>query len=335
VRRVISHLGRTTSTCANHAYRQRWRRHVLWLSRSWVSSRQSAPVRPRRVPRARLAAGGWSVARTRDRARVRWLALGLWAASCAPSDGPLLVRDDAAGSGEVGARSPVQLGASLQYQITGALDTSVDAQLFVTDLFDTRAQDVTTLHARGRVVLAYVSVGTFEPWRADAERFPAAAIGMRLARYPGESWLDVRHAEVRAAMEARFELARTKGFDGVFVSGLGAYAANSGFPLRASDQLQYDGFIAQAARERGLSPGLSNDFELGDELAELYDWALTVGCVTAGDCAKLAAFRALHKPVFNLETEGSAATLCPMARALGIPTTLKRGAYDAWREPCS
>lgn len=239
------------------------------------------------------------------------------------------MRDDAGG-----ARSPVHVGASLQYQLTGTLDTSVDAQVFVTDLFDTRAQDVAALHARGRVVIAYVSAGSLEPWRPDAASFPAAAVGMRLAGFPNESWLDVRSPRVRAAMEARFDMARSKGFDGIFASTLGAYAAASGFPIGRSDQLQYDQFLADAARARGLSPGLSGDFELGDEVAAAFDWALAVSCIARGDCDKLAAFKAMGKPVFNLETQGTASSVCPQARALGVATTLKHERYDGWREPC-
>ena len=260
----------------------------------------------------------------------------LWAslvAGCAATEGPLLERAQAEDAGQ--ARSPVQVGATLQYQLTGTIDTTLNAEVFVTDLFDTRAQDVSALHARGRVAIAYVSVGSLEPWRPDVASFPASAVGMRLAGFPDESWLDTRSPAVRAAMEARFELARTKGFDGIFASTLGAYAATSGFPLGRSDALQYDRFLAEAARARGLSPGLSGDFELGTEVAAAFDWALSVACIARGDCAKLASFRAMDKPVFNLETAGTQSSVCPQARALGVPTTLKHERYDAWREPCS
>jgi hypothetical protein len=254
-------------------------------------------------------------------------------AGCVASEGPLLVREGAPDAG--GARSPVQLGASLQYQLTGTIDTTVNAELFVTDLFDTRASDVSALHARGRVVIAYVSTGSLEPWRPDAASFPAAAVGTHLTGYPSESWLDTRSPAVRAAMEARFDLARSKGFDGIFASTLGAYAASSGFPLSRSDELQYDRFLADAARVRGLSPGLSGDFELGLEVAAAFDWALAVSCIARSDCGKLASFQAMDKPVFDLETAGTQTSVCAQARALGIPTTLKHDRYDSWRDPCS
>ena len=42
------------------------------------------------------------------------------------------------------------------------------------------------------------SAGTMEPFRDDASRFPAAALGNPLAGYPDERWVDVRDATVRS-----------------------------------------------------------------------------------------------------------------------------------------
>src|ERR1041384_1323804 len=146
------------------------------------------------------------------------------------TEGPLLSRvggaRDADGSGApAGTLRP---GMTLQYQITGALDTGVVADAFVTDLFDTTDAQVAELHGAGRVVMAYVSVGSFESFRDDAADFPRAAIGMPLDAYPDEQWVDPRDEAVRALMKARFDRARRKRFDGVYASGLGAYQANTG-----------------------------------------------------------------------------------------------------------
>lgn len=231
--------------------------------------------------------------------------------------------------------SRVRAGMSLQYQISGTLDTSVDAALFVVDLFDVSDRQVAALKAQGRVVVAYVSVGSFEPWREDAASFPRAAIGNALADYPDEHWLDLRSNEVRSAIEARLDRARDKGFDGIYASTLGAYMQDSGFPLTAAQELDYARFVAAAAQARGLSSGLSGDFELGAEIASAFDWALATGCIARSYCGELASFTAQAKPVFDLETEGTRDAVCSAAASYGIPTTLKHSGYDAWRMPCS
>ena len=277
---------------------------------------------------------------------MRTAALRSWAtaatalalAACSATEGPLLFHTQAS-SADAGdqpdSAAVVRAGMSLQYQITGELDTSVDAQLFVVDLFDASERDVRALRAAGRVVVAYVSVGSFEPWRADAATFPKSGVGDSLAGYPDESWLDIRDPEVRAVIAARFDRARDKGFDGVFASTLGGYKQQSGFALTRTDELDYARFLSDAAKQRGLSAGLSGDFELGDDVADLFDWALAIDCIGRGYCNELAAFMAQGKPVFDMETTGERASVCMQAAAFGIPTTIKRPAYDVWREPCT
>ena len=272
------------------------------------------------------------------------LALG-----CSATEGPLLLATDAgrsqpfalgpgAGAGAAAASaataSRVRVRMSLQYQLTGSIDTSVDAQLFVIDLFDASSQQIADLHAAGRVVIAYLSAGSLEPWREDAARFPRAAVGSSLADYPNESWLDIRSSQVRSLIAARLDRARDKGFDGVFPTTLGAYKATTGFQLTIADQLDYDRFLASEARARGLSPGLAGDFDIAQQLTASFDWALAIGCVADASCDQLGAMIAQAKPIFDLETRGQRDSVCSQAARLGIPTTLKHPGYDAWRDPC-
>ncbi|MFN7148907.1 MAG: endo alpha-1,4 polygalactosaminidase, partial [Microthrixaceae bacterium] len=81
-------------------------------------------------------------------------------------------------------------GLSWQWQLTGAVDTSVGADVFDVDLFDTSAAVVSALHARGARVVCYMSAGSFEDWRPDASRFPSSVLGSALDGWPGERWLD-------------------------------------------------------------------------------------------------------------------------------------------------
>src|SRR6185295_17152155 len=54
---------------------------------------------------------------------------------------------------------------SWQWQLTGPLDLSVDAQVFDVDLFETSAAQVDQLHAMGRKAICYLDAGTYEPFR--------------------------------------------------------------------------------------------------------------------------------------------------------------------------
>ena len=66
--------------------------------------------------------------------------------------------------------------------------------------WETPATTVAAMKARGLKPVCYFSAGTFEDWRPDKADFPPAVIGNALGEWPGESWLDVRSAAVRAVM---------------------------------------------------------------------------------------------------------------------------------------
>jgi hypothetical protein len=269
------------------------------------------------------------------------LALG----ACSATEGPLLVRitsadagPDAADSASASAsplRAAVRSNMSLQYQITGDVDTRVNADLFVVDLFDTSETTVAELHRAGRIVIAYVSVGSLENWRSDADNLPRDAVGMALAAYPNESWMDIRRVEVRTWMQARFDRAVQKGFDGLFASTLGGYRTVSGFDLSRADELEYAIFLADEAHARALTIGLSGDFELSQQLAVHYDWALAHSCIELDSCAPLAPLTAAGLPVFDLETDESTRdATCAAAKSYKISVTFKRRGNDAYRSPC-
>ena len=266
-------------------------------------------------------------------------------AGCAATEGPLLRAVDegdagtgdasAQGAGNAGSAAPrIVPGMSFQYQLVGTVDVDEDAELFVIDLFNARQATIDALHARGRVVACYLSAGTRESYRDDADLFPDSAVGETLAAYPDEAWLDVRDATVRELMAARLDLARDKGFDGVVPTNLTAYQEQSGFALSAADQLEYTQWLAAQAHARGLLPGMSGDYAQVDALVDRFDWAVHFGCIARGDCDGLRAFVERGKPAFDLEYEGEIDVLCAEAARQGINVIRKRPSLDAFREAC-
>ena len=144
---------------------------------------------------------------------------------------------DAAGATEGWWQPPPR--TSWQWQLGGlSLDPSPEVEMFDIDLFDTDAATVAALQAQGRKVTCYISVGSWENWRPDADQFPASVIGNDYKGWPGEKWLDIRQIDVLAPlMHARLDLCRAKGFDGVEPDNIDIYPEDTGFELTYKDGL--------------------------------------------------------------------------------------------------
>ena len=118
-----------------------------------------------------------------------------------------------------------------QWQLSGALDTSVDAQMYDVDLFDTPASVVAELHAQGRRAVCYLSAGSFENGPPGRERVPRGGAGEPLDGCPDERWLDVRRARrARADPRGPDGPLRAKGFDGVEADNVDGYANDDRLP---------------------------------------------------------------------------------------------------------
>lgn len=227
-------------------------------------------------------------------------------------------------------------GTSWQWQLSGKIDTSVAAEMYDIDLFDAPQEVIDELHAAGRVVICYFSAGSRENWRPDAGEFPRAAIGKALDGWPGENWIDIRDQKVRELMVTRMDLAVEKHCDGVEPDNVDGYANDSGFELTASDQLDYNRFLASQAHARNLSVGLKNDLEQVNDLVADFDWALNEECFDYDECDLLLPFIQSGKAVFQVEygNAGLADSICPRANALDFDTIIKRMDLDAWRVSC-
>ncbi|GIV98029.1 MAG: endo alpha-1,4 polygalactosaminidase [Herpetosiphonaceae bacterium] len=231
------------------------------------------------------------------------------------------------------------VGATWQWQLSGLpIDQTVVASIYDVDLFETSATTVAELKAQGRRVICYISVGTLEEWRPDADQFPPEVIGKDYDGWPGERWLDIRRIDLLAPlMRARFDQCRDKGFDGIEPDNMDGYLNDTGFPLTYQDQLAYNRWLAQEAHARGLSIGLKNNPDQVTDLLPDFDWALTEECFDQGWCEQLRPFIEAGKPVFAAEYTDTGIVLdqfCPQARQLRFSAILKRRDLDAWRQAC-
>ena len=144
-------------------------------------------------------------------------------------------------------------------------------------------------------------------------------------------------------MAARMDLALSKGCDGVEPDNVDGYTNKTGFPLTASDQINYNQYLATQAHARGLAVALKNDVDQLGTLEPSFDFAINEQCHEYAECDGYSAFTSKNKPVFNAEyaskyvnnTSGARDQLCSSARAANLRTLVLPLALDgSFRYSC-
>ena len=226
-------------------------------------------------------------------------------------------------------------GLSWQWQLSGTLDLTVNAQVYDIDAVDTSASQVATLHLAGRKAICYVDAGSWEAYRPDASGYPSVVLGNAMDGWPDERWVDVRRWDVLGPiLAARFAVCRQKGFDGVEADNVDGYTNDTGFPLTAADQLAFNRNLAALAHSIGLAIGLKNDLDQVTVLAPAFDFAVNEQCMEYSECGVLKTFTSAGKPVFHAEYNLATTTFCPKAVSMGFSSIRKRMSLDAWRQSC-
>ena len=190
-------------------------------------------------------------------------------------------------------------GATWQWQLTETIDPSQDVEMYDVDLFNVTQSELNSLV--GKIIICYFSAGSWEDWRDDADLFQDAALGNTLEGWDDERWIDITNASVRDIMLDRLDYAVSLGCNGVEPDNMDGYQNSNGLGLNATEQLEYNRFIADAAHERGLSVGLKNDLDQLDDLVEWFDWALNEECHAYGECDRYDVFTNAGKAVFHVE----------------------------------
>jgi Glycoside-hydrolase family GH114 len=242
-----------------------------------------------------------------------------------------------AGSGAPSGWWRPKPGTSWQWQLSGKLDSSFDVAVYDIDMFNTTQAQIGMLHASGRKVICYIDTA-YEPDRPDSKQLEPYR-GNPIDGWPGQYWLDVRAPAVLEVMQARIELARSKGCDAIEADDVDARSNDPGFPIRAADQQAFIRGLADAAHTRGLAFGLKNDLEEIDALIEVSDFAINEECFAYDECDVLSAFVRAGKAVFQVEysdddLDGKAAEICPEANRLNFDTLIKHLDLDAPRKAC-
>ncbi|KUI55854.1 hypothetical protein VP1G_03223 [Cytospora mali] len=182
------------------------------------------------------------------------------------------------------------------------LDQTIEtSQVWIIDLFDNPASNITALHRRGRKVIAYFSAGTYEPWRPDASLFHPSDLGRGVDGWEGERWLRTGSERVREVMLARLDMAAAKGFDGVDPDNVDGYDNRTGLKLSRGDAVEYVLWLAGEAHARGLSIGLKNAGDIVPRVVDHVQWCVNEQAVQYGDEEQFEPFVRQGKPVFHVE----------------------------------
>ncbi|WP_439860519.1 endo alpha-1,4 polygalactosaminidase [Pseudomonas sp. MBLB4136] len=222
---------------------------------------------------------------------------------------------------------------SWHMQLDGRLQKP-DRQLYDIDLYDTPAKTIGDLKAVGRIVICYFSAGTWEDWRPDAADYPAAALGAPLADWPGERWLDIRRADVRALLSKRLDLAVSKGCHGVDPDNVDGYSNANGLQLTAADQLDFNRWLAREAHQRDLAVGLKNAVELLPQLVDDFDFAINESCYVYKECDGYRLFRQQGKAVLIADYRAYSSNLCTQAAASGYRLQFFKRSLKGVGTPC-
>jgi hypothetical protein len=210
----------------------------------------------------------------------------------------------------------------------------VNVQVYDIDLFENDASVVASLHAQGRKVICYMEVGAWESYRPDASSYPASILGKVMGGYPDERYVDIRSPLLKPLIQARLDLCKQKGFDGIEPDIDDSYTEDTGFPLTMNDQIAFDTWLAGEAHKRGLSIALKNGVDLAAALQPLFDYTLNEQCFQYSECGALSAFTSAGKAVFQVEYSLSTNSFCPQANSLNFNSLKKHTSLDAYRVAC-
>ncbi|MET4138235.1 endo alpha-1,4 polygalactosaminidase [Pedobacter sp. UYP1] len=234
-------------------------------------------------------------------------------------------------------------GVSFDWQLDDINSaSSFSADVVDVDAFTTSAETVAALHAKGKKVIAYLSVGTIENDRNDASLIPAEVIGKQYPEWPKEKWLDIRQIDkLKPWLNSRINMILKKGFDGIEPDNMDSYDNDPGFNIQLADTRKYADYLISLAHSNGLSIGQKNVKELTADYASKFDWALTEDAFAQGWQNQLSGYIKLNKPVFAVEytdkmsQSNFQATVCPSAKQLKYTAILKKRDLSQWVDRCN
>jgi len=247
--------------------------------------------------------------------------------SCSDSNDSPIISDDTPNS-EIYIPTP---GTTFEWRLDElSSNFNTEAEVIDIDAFDATPELIANLQAQGKKVIAYLSVGSVEDFREDASVFPEEIIGNVYEGFEDEKWLDIREIDLLAPiMQARFNMIKEKGFDGIEPDNINGYQNNTGFNLTEEDAKVYCRWLIEEAHARNLSIGQKNAEELIPEMVDEFDWLLSEDAFVDDFYQQLSLYISNNKAVFFVEytdrisEEDFQNQVCPEAASQNFSAVLK------------
>ncbi len=237
--------------------------------------------------------------------------------------------------------------SSFDIVLAGSVPETFDTDIVELDAFETTKTRVTQLHEAGKKVFAYLSVGSWEPYRPDSADFPSEIIGETYPGWEDEKFLNIQAIDKLAPIiRKRFDMIAQKGFDGIEADNIDSYTEDAddqngtGFALSLSDTKRFVDFLISEAHARGLSIGQKNAPELLEAYGVLFDWALLEDPFYEKYAEIFRLYPQQNRAVFaisytdHIDTAYFRETICPVAKTLRFTALLKNRNLDAPKTVC-
>ncbi len=223
-----------------------------------------------------------------------------------------------------------QIGANTDADVT----VIPGVQLLDLDGFAISAAKVAALKRQGVYTVCYIDAGSWEPDRPDAGRYPEALKLQQDPDWPREYFLDVRdvfrpNSVLAQLLTERLRMCKAKGFDAVEPDNLQNDENVRGGVITARQQVDFNGWIADAAHREGLAVFQKNGPDkilskdrTGHLLVDKFDAMLNEECQQFDECGPLAEYTKRGKLVLNVEYTERALD-CQLFGALGVSALRK------------
>ncbi|KNC80384.1 hypothetical protein SARC_07259 [Sphaeroforma arctica JP610] len=195
-----------------------------------------------------------------------------------------------------------------------------DNYMVVVDMFDTSKSTIEKYQDEGHFVICYISAGTLESWRPDANTFPDSVLGLAMEDWAGEKWFDISKIfELEELMEPRFQMARDKGCQGIENDNVDCFINKCVSGMDKVDltgyQLNYNKWLADTAHKYGMISSLKNAGDLVYQLVDWFDMVIVEECANYNECGLYKPFTQQNKGIFSVEYKtSSTAAKCSEAK---------------------
>lgn len=271
-------------------------------------------------------------------APVLSLSMSLTIAACGASESPGLggpTSPDASQPDAAGSNDPLTPDASIpagmtlpptgkikwDWQIGAASDAAIvaptGAVLMDVDMFNTSATKVAALKAAGVYTVCYINAGSWQPGYPDSDQYPASLKIQEDPDWPGEFFLDVTdvfktNSVLAQILNARLALCKQKGFDAVEPDNLQNDENVSGGRITTQQQIDFNGWFADAAHAAGLAVFQKNGPDkillkdrTGKMMVEKFDGMLNEQCQQYSECQPLTEYVSRGKLALDVEYSGT------------------------------